>query len=124
MLDLDLVRLSVILVFIDIIYLTFVGGGPFMNMVGKIQHREPTLNKISAAFTYVMMIILMHQFVINNNFTNKKVFLLGFLTYGIFDFTNMALFSEYDIFIAIQDTIWGGLLFMITNIIFNKIKCN
>lgn len=120
----DLARLSVILLFIDIIYLTFLGGGPFMNMVSKIQNSEPKLNKISAAFTYVMMIILMHQFVINKNFTNQKVFLLGFLTYGIFDFTNMAIFSEYNIFIAIQDTIWGGLLFMITNIIFNRIKYN
>lgn len=120
----DLARLSIILLFIDIIYLTFLGGGPFMNMVSKIQNSKAKLNKVSAAFTYVMMIILMHQFVINKNFTNQKVFLLGFLTYGIFDFTNMAIFSEYDIFIAIQDTIWGGILFMITNIIFNKIKYN
>lgn len=120
----DLARLSIILLFIDIIYLTFLGGGPFMNMVSKIQNSEAKLNKVSAAFTYIMMIILMHQFVINKNFTNQKVFLLGFLTYGIFDFTNMAIFSEYDIFIAIQDTIWGGLLFMVTNIIFNKIKYN
>tara|TARA_B110000977_G_scaffold39805_1_gene53482 strand:- start:2139 stop:2507 length:369 start_codon:yes stop_codon:yes gene_type:complete len=120
----DLARLSIILLFIDIIYLTFLGGGPFMNMVSKIQNSEAKLNKVSAAFTYVMMIILMHQFVINKNFTNQKVFLLGFLTYGIFDFTNMAIFSNYDIFIAIQDTIWGGILFMITNIIFNRIKYN
>jgi len=40
------------------------------------------------------------------------------------NFTNMAIFSNYDIFIAIQDTIWGGILFMITNIIFNRIKYN
>lgn len=120
----DLARVSIILLFIDIIYLTFLGGGPFMNMVSKIQNSEAKLNKVSAAFTYVMMIILMHQFVINKNFTNQKVFLLGFLTYGIFDFTNMAIFSNYDIFIAVQDTIWGGILFMITNIIFNRIKYN
>jgi uncharacterized membrane protein len=120
----DLALLSIILLFIDIIYLTFLGGKPFMNMVSKIQQNEAKLNKLSAVVTYVMMIILMHQFVINKNFTNQKVFLLGFLTYGIFDFTNMALFSKYDIFIAIQDTIWGGILFMITNIIFNRIKYN
>ena len=120
----DLALLSIILLFIDIIYLTFLGGKPFMNMVSKIQQNEAKLNKLSAVVTYVMMIILMHQFVINKNFTNQKVFLLGFLTYGIFDFTNMALFSKYDIFITIQDTIWGGILFMITNIIFNRIKYN
>ena len=120
----DLALLSIILLFIDIIYLTFLGGKPFINMVSKIQQNEAKLNKLSAVVTYVMMIILMHQFVINKNFTNQKVFLLGFLTYGIFDFTNMALFSKYDIFIAIQDKIWGGILFMITNIIFNRIKYN
>ena len=120
----DLALLSIILLFIDIIYLTFLGGKPFMNMVSKIQQNEAKLNKLSVVVTYVMMIILMHQFVINKNFTNQKVFLLGFLTYGIFDFTNMAIFSNYDIFIAIQDTIWGGILFMITNIIFNRIKYN
>lgn len=35
---------------------------------------------------------------------------LGFVTYGVFNFTNMALFSKYDIMTAFIDTLWGVIL--------------
>jgi hypothetical protein len=34
----------------------------------------------------------------------------------------MALFSEYDPVIAIQDSIWGGILFLLTTVIYRKLK--
>ena len=40
--------------------------------------------------------------------------LLGFIIYGVFDATNLALFKKWDIRLAISDAIWGGVLFALT----------
>lgn len=37
--------------------------------------------------------------------------LIGLLIYAVFNFTNMGIFRNYPISIAIQDTLWGGALF-------------
>ena len=44
-------------------------------------------------------------------------FLWGFITYGIFDFTNLALFNKYPLDVAVIDTIWGGVMTTISLII-------
>ena len=71
---------------------------------------------------YVFLVAMAYVFIIKKKATNKEAFILGFLTYGIFDFTNMALFEKYDPIVAVLDTVWGGILFMLVNIVFNKIK--
>lgn len=37
--------------------------------------------------------------------------LLGLLIYAVFNFTNMGIFRNYPLSIAIQDTLWGAALF-------------
>ena len=44
--------------------------------------------------------------------------MLGIVIYGVFDFTNIALFSNYNLFIAIQDNVVGGTLFYLTKKLF------
>lgn len=39
--------------------------------------------------------------------------LLGLLTYGIYNFTCIAILKKYPIKVAILDTLWGGMLFTI-----------
>jgi uncharacterized membrane protein len=39
--------------------------------------------------------------------------LLGLLTYGIYNFTNLAILKNYSIPVTIFDTLWGGILFSI-----------
>ena len=37
-------------------------------------------------------------------------FLWGILVYGVFDFTNLSIFSKYDISTAFIDIFWGGIM--------------
>ena len=39
--------------------------------------------------------------------------LLGLLTYGIYNFTCLAILKKYPMKVAILDTLWGGMLFTI-----------
>ena len=47
-------------------------------------------------------------------------FFLGILIYGVFDLTNKAVFTNYKWPIAVQDMIWGGILFYTTTFLFYK----
>jgi uncharacterized membrane protein len=41
----------------------------------------------------------------------------GVITYGIFDFTNLTLFEDYPLGLAITDTLWGGMLAALTGLL-------
>ena len=90
-------------------------------MVTLIQQEEVKMNHFSAAVAYILLVAMMYIFIIKKKASNTEAFLLGLFTYGIFDFTNMALFKNYNLTIALQDTIWGGILFTLVNVVFNKI---
>ena len=117
----DFIVLSVIVLSIDYLYLSFIGGPPFLRMVSNIQNEKPVVNKYSAAVAYMFIIVALYKFAINSsNYFDS--FLLGVVIYGIFDFTNMALFKKYDLVIALQDTIWGGVLFVTVHYIYRWIE--
>jgi len=41
----------------------------------------------------------------------KEAFLTGAAVYAVYDFTVFAVFKEYPLYLALGDTLWGGLLF-------------
>lgn len=109
---------SVILLIIDISYLqTF--GGPFRDQTVLIQKSPFKVNIIGALLSYICIIILLNYFVLLRSGSLQDAFLLGILSYGIYDMTNMALFKEWDMSLAIIDIIWGGTLFTLTTFITN-----
>ena len=102
---------SVLLVLVDSIYLYFIGKPVFDKTVAAIQNSALVVNMPPAIFTYILMAILLNYFIISVNKSPFDAFILGFCTYGIFDFTNMAIFKKYNLRTAITDTLWGAILF-------------
>ena len=102
---------SVLLVLVDSVYLYFIGKPVFDKTVAAIQNSALVVNMPPAIFTYILMAILLNYFIISVNKTPFDAFILGFCTYGIFDFTNMAIFKKYNLRTAITDTLWGAILF-------------
>lgn len=45
--------------------------------------------------------------------------LIGLCTYGIYNFTNFAVFERYTWKVAILDTLWGGILFTLIAYLLN-----
>jgi uncharacterized membrane protein len=43
--------------------------------------------------------------------TIEEAFLIGAATYAVYDFTVLAVFKDYPLWIAVADTLWGGVLF-------------
>jgi uncharacterized membrane protein len=102
---------SILLVLIDLIYLYFVGKPVFDKTVAAIQNSSLVVNIAPAIFTYILMVVLLNYFIISVNKSAFDAFILGFCTYGIFEFTNMTIFKKYNLKTAITDTLWGAILF-------------
>jgi uncharacterized membrane protein len=113
---------SILLVLIDSVYLFFVGKPVFDKTVAAIQNSALVVSIVPAAFTYVLMAVLLNYFIISANKTAFDAFILGFCSYGIFDFTNMAIFKKYNLETAITDTLWGAILFFIVTTITYALK--
>jgi len=85
--------------------------------IQKVQKTPFIPNITYALFSYVLLIFGLYYFVYKhiNKSTWKydtlvKGFLFGFVLYGVFDFTNLAIFKEYSLKTAMIDMVWGGIL--------------
>jgi uncharacterized membrane protein len=112
----------VLLILIDSIYLFFIGKPVFDKTVAAIQNSPLVVNIAPAIFTYILMAILLNYFIISVKKPAFDAFILGFCAYGIFDFTNLAIFKKYTLKAAIIDTLWGAILFFVVTTITYALK--
>jgi len=118
----SLIISSILMIIIDTVYLSMIGKSAFEKTVAAIQGSKLVVNMPPAIFTYILMAIILNYFIISANKPAFDAFILGFCAYGIFDFTNLAIFKNYTLKTAIMDTLWGAILFYVTTLITYKIK--
>ena len=91
--------------------------------VRKIQGSKMEVNVFSAGLTYFIMYLAVRFIAIplsekENQYKTflgclKTAGLVGFCSYGIYNFTNKAILKGYTWDVAIKDTLWGTFLFTI-----------
>lgn len=120
----DFLIIGIILLVIDIIFLSTILGPLFSKMVSDIQGSPMKLNIISAVLSYTALTIGIYRFGLKNIDPSNILLstllgggLFGLLTYGIFDFTNLAMFENYQLSNALIDTTWGGFLCFIVTLL-------
>ena len=118
----SLIISSILLVLIDLVYLSIIGKPVFEKTVSAIQGTKLVVNIPPAIFTYILMAFILNYFIISANKPSFDAFILGFCVYGIFDFTNLSIFKNYTLKTAIMDTFWGATLFYFTTLITYKLK--
>lgn len=111
------------MIFIDGLYL-FGIKDIFSNMIQIIQNEHMKLNIIGAIITYFFMVFSLYFFIIREKKSVFEAMLLGLSSYAIFDFTNYTLFKNWNIYIGLIDTIWGGILYGLTTFIFYVLQKN
>ncbi len=105
------IKIFIIFILIDLIWIKFIAGPKYSKMINDIQGEPMKIKYIPAIIVYVFMTVLFMLFSSQSNIRN---FLLGFLSYGIYDFTNLALLNKFDKTFALLDALWGGVLFAVT----------
>ena len=93
----------------------------FKKVFKAIQGSELTIDYVGAILSYLFIIISIYYFGFIKKGKPIDLFLLGLFIYGIYEFTNYATFKKWPIFMIITDTIWGGILYLLTFITVKKI---
>lgn len=128
----NIVVVIILFLVLDFMYVSLVASRYSM-MISKIQNAPFKTNIISAMLTYIVLIITLVCVVFpyatqkarnDRSFTSLvKVsffsgFLIGFAIYGVFNSTNVAIFKDYSIGLALLDTLWGSTLFFIITFLY------
>ncbi len=108
-----LLFICLIFIILDIPYLTLFGQN-WSEVVKGIQNAPLTVHPGAAVFVYVLLAIGLYNLILTRDLTIQETVLysglLGVTTYGVFNFTNMAIFDKYDTTTALIDTAWGGII--------------
>lgn len=111
----------VVFLLLDGIWLGLIENTNWKSQIKKIQRgTDPIFRGNYGAIVYTSIILSIILFVlpmanVKDNTNDKEKYylvliygaLFGFFSYSIFDFTNLALFYQYELPIAIRDVLWG-----------------
>jgi uncharacterized membrane protein len=115
----DFLIIFVLMILTDLFYLKTTSKY-FEKQIFLIQKTPMTLDLTSALFCYLFLSFGLYYFIIKSNKSLIDAFLLGLVIYGVFDTTNKALFSKWKWITVLFDTLWGGVLFLLTTYIYTK----
>jgi uncharacterized membrane protein len=107
----------VTILILDFIYLS--ATKPIMGkLIENIQGSPVKLNFLSAILCYITIVLGLYYFIWREHKPVKDAVLLGFFVYGVFEFANMAFFTNWLPIVVVLDILWGGFLFGFTTFIF------
>lgn len=107
-----LILIIIALVIIDSIWMYTIHG-KFNSMIKQIQGQDIKLNWPYVILIYIVIAGAIYYFTNDckdNYCVLLNAFVFGITSYAVFDLTNLAIFKDWDLMIAIADIIWGGVL--------------
>lgn len=121
MFDFKFLVSAIVFVFLDYLYLSLVSNY-FSNQVKNVQGSPVKLNFLAAILCYIFLVFGINYFIIKPNRSIQDAFLMGLIIYGVYETTNMSLFSKWSWLTVIMDTLWGGTLFALTTYIVSFLR--
>jgi uncharacterized membrane protein len=108
-----LFAVAVILIAIDSVYL-YSSMKMFSEQIIKIQRVVMTFKPEGAVICYFALILGLYYFIILPKKSPQEAFLLGLVIYAVYESTNYATLKKWSPYLAVTDSIWGGILFATT----------
>ena len=106
----NLIKLTFIMLIFDYIWIAHIAKKIYFETINKIDKSEYSPKRyISAVFAYICLLYLIW---INQDKSSNERFIIGIAIYGLFNFTNGFMFSDWNSTVIVLDTIWGGTLFI------------
>jgi len=120
---------SIILLLSDFTWLGLYMNKKYVTLVRTIQGENMKTNPVFAVLAYLLMIVGLNVFVLPNirkgyelEDSLKYGMTFGIVLYGVFDFTNGAVFSKWDKKLAVIDVLWGGFVYFLAAYLGSLIK--
>ena len=116
-----LLKISLIMLVIDALWLNLYMGKIFNEMIKKITGKTMKIDLVAAILAYACMVLGVRYLGIPN-IRNTHILkdslcygtLLGLLSFGVFDFTNKAVIPGYTWGVTLLDISWGCILNILT----------
>ena len=108
-----IIIVSIIFILLDAIYLTLTRSIS-VPLIEKIQQSPIHINIFPLIMVYIFDIFVLYYFIIFKKLSLFEAFLLGLCVYGVYEFTNKSIFTKWNYSLVIIDTLWGGILFLLT----------
>jgi len=120
---LNLLLILAILLVLDAIY---IGSQYFYlsKVYSSIQNSPLKINWVGGLLCYFFLTFVLYYFILSKKNALSKTldaFLLGICIYGVYETTNYATLKKWPVRMLIVDTLWGGILFALTTIIYSRI---
>ena len=128
---------NIIIAFFSFIILDFVWLGlvikkfnmQMLSEIGRIKDGQFDIMYAPALGAYVLMSLALVVFVVPKisgaeSWLNVVLYggLMGFVVYGIFDMTNMAILKNYPLLFAAVDMSWGTFAFIVVSAILKRVN--
>jgi len=94
----------------------------FLAQVIRIQRSPLQVKVFPTVMVYVFIVWALDYFIIQPKKSPMDAFILGVTMYGVYEFTNSAIFIEWSPVVGIVDTLWGGILFSLTTYLYIQLK--
>lgn len=118
---------ALIFLLLDLIWLGLIMDAFYAQQLSsllKLHEGQLVVNLLAALFAYICLALAPMFFIFpySNKETPVSWFaiqgaLLGFVVYGIYDFTNLAVLDGWNWTITIADILWGTVLYSVTTAI-------
>jgi uncharacterized membrane protein len=117
----NIIKLSMIILLLDGIFLYFIKD-LFSKQIFQVQNSEIQIKLLGVIISYIFIILSLYWFIIKENKSLKDAFILGLCIYAIYEYTSYSLLKNWNFKTTIIDTLWGGTLFALSTLIYNKLK--
>ena len=115
---------GIVFLIIDLPVLKTIMKPMWENMIETIQVSPMEVNTRYPIFAYLLMTLSIVTYVLphvsKDNILRDSILIggtLGLIIYGIFDFTNLSIFKNYGLKVALIDILWGATLYTLTTYI-------
>lgn len=110
----EVVLILIVILFLDFVYISSFSTY-FSYLFKNIQKSPLEVNKLGFVCAYALLTFTVYYFGFVKQFTAKDMFILGICIYGVYEFTNLSTFKQWEIKMVLLDTFWGGILFFLTH---------
>jgi len=94
----------------------------FNKQVVAIQGSPVELRPLPTLLCYVVLVFGLYHFIIREKKSVFQAYLLGLVIYAVYETTTLALLKKWSYKTAVIDTLWGGVLFSLTTLVFYSIQ--
>lgn len=118
---------SILYLIVDILWISTMSSLFYKHRIEKIQKETLKFKILPALLSYFTLLMTMFYICIPLSIHYKNIYhpsitfgMVGFVIYGVYNFTNSAIFNDYEWDFIIMDTLWGIFSFMFFGFLYNN----